>query len=762
MTTSRGLPGDAAKADLPPSLLATYAFERWLGRGATSVVYLGRQTSLGRRVVVKVLSRYDPEMGERFLREARVLAGLRHPAIVGLLDFGTAGERLYMTYAYEQGRTLATVLEEKRSLSWRDSAAIARRLAEALAEAHGKGIVHRDLKPGNVLIGDDGEAKLLDFGFSRELGSTLTADGEYIGTPAYSAPEHCHSGQCDALSDIYSLGVVLYELLTGENPFRGGSTLEALNLQLTVHVDSFPPSAPDVPEELRALVLEMLEKGPGDRPASAALVAARLGTLLGDSSAPARAAAAEALPGGSAVQPAPLPAKPRPPTGTVRLPTQEARVPAGEPQAGRRWLAVVAVLAVLAFAGAAWQYGWQVVPSPQAPPRQERGGQGAPAAPAGRAVRAALTPAPELVTFELSPAGRVRSVRFTLASSAQARLEEETGGQPEWSESQKIHRLHRAGIDLAGRFSIALRSREGSELRHGPFAGSATEVLENVAGEVRSLEAFPAAVGAALCDVHKLPAQQVTPRLLELLGAMGPVKAIRSLDPYFALPGSADLRLPVSQRRTLVALRQVGFELDRARLFLVSIGTGGAEVEAWVPWGVKSVLDANTPVAALATVPLLESARWFDIPPCHNDCSAGTATSPLATAAVELPPVASARRIILRLHAQYTTPLRYTRVHVRGRFAPDQPPLEQAIYLQKHPITLDHEATFLVELDPAFLACGRLELAVRTGCLPEFLGAPAIRNLSHVTSRAMLSITEALSGDSSRVELGPASLILER
>ncbi|MBI4866519.1 MAG: serine/threonine protein kinase [Candidatus Wallbacteria bacterium] len=438
-------------SQIPEELLAKFAFVEWLGKGATSVVYLGKQSTLGRNVVVKLLRAIEGDLEARFLREARVLSSLDHPGIARLIDFGQAGGRHYMATLFEPGASLASVLQERRALPWRETARVGRDVAEALAAVHDAGVIHRDVKPGNILIGAQGGAKLIDFGFSRLAASSLTAPGEYIGTPAYSAPEQCFSGTCDPLSDLYSLGVVLYEAMSGVNPFRGGSPAEACKLQLTHVVTTFPDGAPEVPDDLRTLVLSMLEKTPQDRPASVRQVSDRLAAILrGVRSRPVRPLAAPAADG-----------------GTVRIPTRPlAPADAVTPSAGptrRRWPLLLA-----AATAAAGVFLLCKMNGPEAPAGLSAGSK--------QPVRAEATG----LAFELTRSGKVCAVSLRLGREAEARLEEEGGPEAAWSGSHTTHRLFRIVSGPKDRFSIATRLPGGGRFQLGPFEGHLCAALRSV------------------------------------------------------------------------------------------------------------------------------------------------------------------------------------------------------------------------------------------------------------------------------------------
>jgi eukaryotic-like serine/threonine-protein kinase len=263
-----------------------------LGTGGMGSVYRGVQLSVDRPVAIKVIAEQlsdDRAAAKRFLREAKVLTGFSHPNIVNVFDFGQAetGE-LYIVMELLRGETLADVLARGK-LPARLACDIAIQLCDALIAAHGRGVVHRDLKPGNVMIGDGplaGLVKVLDFGLAKTLESnnvttsSVTEIGAVLGTPLYMAPEAIGGAGADPRSDLYALGCMLYEMLSGTTPFDDPS----VNVVLVRQLGEPPPMLPDdVPIALCELVDELLAKDPDARPPSAIAVRARLDAYLGGS-----------------------------------------------------------------------------------------------------------------------------------------------------------------------------------------------------------------------------------------------------------------------------------------------------------------------------------------------------------------------------------------------------------------------------------------------------------------------------------------------
>ena len=253
-----------------PARIGRFQVRALLGAGGFGSVYRAHDPLLGREVALKVAHPglvENPAQRERFLREGRAAARLRHPHLVPVFDAGCEDGTYYMAAAYVDGKTLATA-RKQGELDLRQSVAVVRQLAEALAYAHRQGIVHRDVKPANVLLDARNEAHLTDFGIAHQQGSAekLTHDGAILGTPAYMAPEQAEGRQGDPLpaSDQYSLGVVLYELLTGQTPFTGPPVAI---LHGVLHQQPEPPRKRNaaVPRDLERVCLKALAKRPEDR-----------------------------------------------------------------------------------------------------------------------------------------------------------------------------------------------------------------------------------------------------------------------------------------------------------------------------------------------------------------------------------------------------------------------------------------------------------------------------------------------------------------
>jgi eukaryotic-like serine/threonine-protein kinase len=289
----------------PRTLAGRYRLEAVIGRGGMSTVYRAADLALDRTVAVKValdpLAEANPVYVARFKREARAAAALSHPNAVTVYDAGADGATRFIVMEYVEGRSLAQILRDEGRLEPERAARITEQVADALAAAHAAGIIHRDIKPGNVMVSAQDHVKVLDFGIARTRDAvTLTQTASVMGTAPYMSPEQAMGRPADARSDIYSLGCVLYEMLTGKPPFM--ADVPAAVLHQHVSVEATPPSAanPDVPPALDALVIQMLAKDPEERPQTAGEVCDRLTAYAAKPNAPTEPT--KPLPGADATE----------------------------------------------------------------------------------------------------------------------------------------------------------------------------------------------------------------------------------------------------------------------------------------------------------------------------------------------------------------------------------------------------------------------------------------------------------------------------
>jgi eukaryotic-like serine/threonine-protein kinase len=273
-----------------------YRILRRLGTGGMANVYLAEDEELGRRVAIKILNdrhASDDSFVERFRREAKNAAGLSHPNIVSIYDRGEAEGTYYIAMEYLEGRSLKDRIVAEGPLSIAGAIDATRQILRALGFAHRRGIVHRDIKPHNVLLAQEGTErrhKVTDFGISRTSASQMTEAGSIVGTAQYLSPEQARGAPVDQRSDIYSVGIVLYELLTGQLPFTGETPLEIAMKHLS-EVPK-PPSAlrPEVPPDLDMVVLRALAKDPAERFESAEEMDAELARVSAGNSVTAETA----------------------------------------------------------------------------------------------------------------------------------------------------------------------------------------------------------------------------------------------------------------------------------------------------------------------------------------------------------------------------------------------------------------------------------------------------------------------------------------
>jgi len=277
--------------------LGKYEIRRVLGKGAMGVVYLGFDPFIDRQVAIKTIRKdtLDPELAAQFMtrfkNEARAVGRITHANIVGVYDYGEEGGVAYIVMEYVEGTGLREYLTRRTSFDFAQLVTLMTQLLDALEFAHRCGVVHRDIKPSNLIVTPAGLLKVADFGVARVDMSNLTLTGMVIGTPSYMSPEQCMGNAVDPRSDVFSAGIVLYELLTGRRPFVG--TLESITYKIC-HEDPVPPSqiaGLSMPNEVDRLMAKALAKRPADRFPSARAFrdalneVAQIGVLVADGSA---------------------------------------------------------------------------------------------------------------------------------------------------------------------------------------------------------------------------------------------------------------------------------------------------------------------------------------------------------------------------------------------------------------------------------------------------------------------------------------------
>jgi eukaryotic-like serine/threonine-protein kinase len=338
-----------------------------------SSVFLAHDEELDRPVAVKVLAAHlasEPGLYERFVREARMAARLSHPNVVQVFDAGEEDERPYIVMEYVPGRTVADELRSSGKLEAARVVDLALQVCGGLELAHSSGLVHRDVKPQNLLVRDDGTVKIADFGIARAVEATnLTQIGSILGTAAYLSPEQAEGEPVTAAADIYSLGVVLYELLTGRTPHEFSSLADLVVKQREQAIRPLTDLEPSVPPELEAVVMRCLARNPDYRPSSAAELARELAAASPEPPT-------VPLPRTSGVRAtdiatAPLGAPPSPAPAATAARPRRARRDFALPRRGFLALVLVGALVAAVVAFAVWSGGGEPEPAQDQPPTVE-------------------------------------------------------------------------------------------------------------------------------------------------------------------------------------------------------------------------------------------------------------------------------------------------------------------------------------------------------------------------------------------------------
>lgn len=342
--------------DKPTLIHDRFQIDSLIARGGMATVFKGTDLTLGRTVAIKILSEdlaQDPSFVTRFRLEAQAAASLTHPNIVAVYDTGSDGETHYIVMEYLEGRTLHQILNEDGTVPPEEVASIGADVAQALAEAHEKGIVHRDVKPGNIMISRNGTAKVMDFGIAKAAtGGNLTQVGSILGTIAYLSPEQARGEKVDGRSDIYALGALLYQMLTGSLALKGDTYVEMVH-KLNNEVPA-PPSEinPGVPRKMDAAVMRSMAKDPKDRYQTGTEMAADLLDSIHDERAEGTSAYVPFQAGTDKTAVAPVvPARREDATRVIPAAAPVRRqVPPPGRNMGKTLIGVAAIIALLAIA----------------------------------------------------------------------------------------------------------------------------------------------------------------------------------------------------------------------------------------------------------------------------------------------------------------------------------------------------------------------------------------------------------------------------
>ncbi len=357
--------------------LGKYEIKRTLGKGAMGIVYEAWDPIIARRVAIKTVrlpdTADDPETEEalaRFRREAQAAGRLTHPNIVGVFDYGESNDLAYIVMEFVDGPSVKSLVDKQERFAIADTVRLMTDLLTGLKFSHDRGVVHRDIKPANIMLSSEGQGKIADFGIARIESSSMTQAGTVLGTPAYMSPEQFMGQVVDARTDIYSSGVVLYQLLTGERPFEGG--MSAI-MHKALNTEPVPPSQLSVtsPPAFDTVIRKAMAKRPEDRFQSAAEF---LEAIRAAASGPQVPALADVVDENATMVASSRPTPVSPPRPTPMPPSASGQAAAVATKRSATPMIVVAAVVVLLFAGGgAWLFLFRSSPSPPTPGRLPAG-----------------------------------------------------------------------------------------------------------------------------------------------------------------------------------------------------------------------------------------------------------------------------------------------------------------------------------------------------------------------------------------------------